>query len=73
MGSSLRFAGTMEIAGLDPSISPTRVDAILSAVPRYFPDFRPDDFRGAPAAKDGERQRVGRAFPIFRASRVAWR
>jgi D-amino-acid dehydrogenase len=49
MGSSLRFAGTMEIAGLDPSINQTRVDAILSAVPRYFPDFGPDDFRGAPA------------------------
>lgn len=46
MGSSLRFAGTMELAGLDPSINPVRVNAILQAIPRYFPDFGPDDFRG---------------------------
>lgn len=46
MGSSLRFAGTMEIAGLDPSINPVRVNAIRQAVPRYFPEFGADDFRG---------------------------
>jgi D-amino-acid dehydrogenase len=45
MGSSLRFAGTMELAGLDPSINRTRVDAILRAVSRYLPEFGPDDFR----------------------------
>jgi D-amino-acid dehydrogenase len=49
MGSSLRFAGTMEIAGLDSSIRSTRVNAILQAVPRYFPEFGPDDFRGVKA------------------------
>jgi len=49
MGERLRFAGTMEIAGLDPSINQTRVDAITGAVPRYFPEFRPEDFRGVPA------------------------
>jgi D-amino-acid dehydrogenase len=49
MGSSLRFAGTMELAGLDQSINPTRVNAIAQAVPRYFPEFSPDDFRDVPA------------------------
>lgn len=49
MGSTLRFAGTMELAGLDPSINTTRVNAILQAVPRYLPEFGPDDFRGVPA------------------------
>jgi D-amino-acid dehydrogenase len=49
MGATLRFAGTMEIAGLDPSISRTRVDAITNAVPRYFPDFKREDFQDAPA------------------------
>jgi D-amino-acid dehydrogenase len=49
MGSSLRFAGTMEIAGLDPSINPVRVNAIRQAIPRYFPEFGPDDFRGVKA------------------------
>lgn len=48
MGDHLRFGGTMEIAGLDPSIQQARVDGILAAVPRYFPDFRPADFRDLP-------------------------
>jgi D-amino-acid dehydrogenase len=45
MGSSLRFAGTMELSGLDLSINLARVGAIVRAVPRYFPEFGPDDFR----------------------------
>ena len=45
MGSSLRFGGTMELAGLDLSINQARVQAIVRAVPSYFPDFGPDDFR----------------------------
>jgi D-amino-acid dehydrogenase len=49
MGSSLRFAGTMEIAGLDKSINPVRVNAIRQAIPRYFPEFGPDDFHGVKA------------------------
>ena len=37
----LRFAGTMELAGLDPSINQRRVRAILAAVPEYLPDLNP--------------------------------
>lgn len=48
MGETLRFGGTMEVAGLDRSISEPRVRGILNAVPRYFPEFGPDDFRGSP-------------------------
>ena len=33
---SLRFGGTMELAGLDLSVTRRRVDAILRAVPRYL-------------------------------------
>jgi D-amino-acid dehydrogenase len=33
---SLRFAGTMEIAGIDLSITQPRVEAILDAIPKYF-------------------------------------
>jgi D-amino-acid dehydrogenase len=36
IGDSLRFAGTLELAGLDSTINQRRVDAILKAVPRYF-------------------------------------
>ncbi len=46
MGGSLRFGGTMEIAGMDERINERRVRGIIKAVPRYFPDFSPDDFAG---------------------------
>ena len=42
MGDMLRFAGTLELAGLDFSINERRVQAILKAVPDYFPDLSPD-------------------------------
>ncbi len=46
MGSSLRFGGTMEIAGLDESITPRRVKGIINAAPKYFPEFQVSDFEG---------------------------
>jgi D-amino-acid dehydrogenase len=46
MGSSLRFGGTMEIAGLNEAINPVRVRGIIKAVPAYFPKFSPEDFAG---------------------------
>ena len=48
MGSSLRFAGTMEIAGLDESIDVNRVRGITQSIPRYYPEFNADDFRDVP-------------------------
>jgi D-amino-acid dehydrogenase len=49
MENAVRFAGTMEMAGLDRSINPRRVDAILRAVPRYLPELAADDLPDAPA------------------------
>ena len=46
MGGTLRFAGTMELAGLNGTFSPARAQAILDAVPRYYPEFGPADFAG---------------------------
>jgi D-amino-acid dehydrogenase len=46
MGRRLRFGGTMEIAGLNEAINPARVRGIIKAVPRYYPDFTPEDFAG---------------------------
>jgi D-amino-acid dehydrogenase len=46
MGGALRFGGTMELAGLDEVVSKARVRGILNAIPRYLPDFSPDDFAG---------------------------
>jgi D-amino-acid dehydrogenase len=43
MAGSLRFAGTMELAGLDPSVNMRRVEAIAKAVPRYLPDVVASD------------------------------
>ncbi|MEE2709281.1 MAG: FAD-dependent oxidoreductase [Gemmatimonadota bacterium] len=38
MMDTLRFAGTLELAGFDESVNQRRVDAILKAVPRYLPE-----------------------------------
>lgn len=46
MGDTLRFAGTMEIAGLDESITSRRVQRIITASCSYMPDFKPSDFAG---------------------------
>jgi D-amino-acid dehydrogenase len=41
MGSALRFAGTMELTGIDEDISATRVRGIVNSVAKYFPDITP--------------------------------
>jgi D-amino-acid dehydrogenase len=46
MGDSLRFGGTMEIAGLNEDINPVRVQGIIKSALRYYTDFRADDFAG---------------------------
>ncbi|MEL6108875.1 MAG: FAD-dependent oxidoreductase [Planctomycetota bacterium] len=48
IGDQLRFGGTMEIAGLDESVTDERVEGIREAVPQYFPQFRSEDLRGVP-------------------------
>jgi D-amino-acid dehydrogenase len=48
MGSALRFAGTMEIAGLDRTVGPARVRGIVRAVREYLPDFTDGDFTDVP-------------------------
>lgn len=48
MGNTLRFGGTMEMAGLDESITAERVEGIVEAIPRYYPAYRADDFAGLP-------------------------
>jgi D-amino-acid dehydrogenase len=46
IGETVRFGGTMEIAGMDESIRDARVHGIVQSVCRYFPEFTADDFRG---------------------------
>lgn len=46
MGDTLRFGGTMEIAGLNEDINPVRVQGIIKSVPKYYPAFVPSDFNG---------------------------
>jgi len=48
MGGSLRFAGTMEITGLDRTIDRARVNGIFKSIPRYFPEFHVEDFQDLP-------------------------
>ena len=49
MPGALRFAGTMEIAGLNLDVNPIRVRGIIDAVPRYYPEFKASDFDGVQA------------------------
>jgi D-amino-acid dehydrogenase len=46
MGNTLRFGGTMEIAGLNEEITPARVQGIINSVPKYFPEFTPAELSG---------------------------
>jgi D-amino-acid dehydrogenase len=46
MDGRLRFAGTMEVGGLDLSIDPARVRGIVKSVHAYFPRFSENDFAG---------------------------
>lgn len=48
MDGGLRFGGTMEIAGMDESINPVRVEGIVNAVPKYYPRFQTGDFASLP-------------------------
>ena len=41
MGSSLRFAGTLELTGIDEHIDAARVRGIVKSVPAYYPDITP--------------------------------
>lgn len=40
MSNSLRFGGTMEITGVDHSISMNRVKGIVDSIPRYYPEMQ---------------------------------
>ncbi len=46
MDGALRVGGTMEIAGLNEDINPVRVQGIVKAVPKYYPQFCVEDFAG---------------------------
>lgn len=46
MGERLRFAGTMEIAGLNERINPARLSGIRKTVRRFYPQFQDTDFEG---------------------------
>ncbi len=40
MGDTLRFGGTMEITGIDHSISMNRVKGIVDSIPHYYPEMK---------------------------------
>jgi D-amino-acid dehydrogenase len=48
MDGTLRFGGTMEMAGIDESITRRRVRGIVRAIPDYFPAFEESDFENIP-------------------------
>ena len=46
MDGALRFAGTMEIAGLDETINPVRIQGIIAAATTYYPEITAAEFAG---------------------------
>src|SRR5262249_20102001 len=46
IGKTLRFGGTMELSGINHVVRGERVRQITESVPKYYPDFRADDFLG---------------------------
>lgn len=46
MGDTLRFGGTMEIAGHNDRVRAERVEQIIAGVTAYMPEFTPADFAG---------------------------
>jgi D-amino-acid dehydrogenase len=40
MGNTLRFGGTMEITGINHSISMNRVKGIVESIPKYYPEMK---------------------------------
>ncbi len=44
MNGKLRVGGTMELSGLNESVDARRVQGIVKSIPKYFPQFRIDDF-----------------------------
>ena len=42
MGGLLRFAGTLELSGLNLDVDERRIAAILRSVPQYLPELDPD-------------------------------
>ena len=48
MKHGLRFSGTMEIDKMDLSINYKRVDGIVNAITKFFPQFTKEDFKDIP-------------------------
>lgn len=46
MGDTLRFGGTMEIAGHNDRVRPERIEQIQAGVMTFLPEFTPADFSG---------------------------
>ncbi len=42
MGNDLRIGGTLEISNLSPKINLSRMNGILNAVPKYYPELKPE-------------------------------
>jgi len=42
MGNDLRIGGTLEISNLSPKINLSRMKGILEAVPKYYPNLKPE-------------------------------
>jgi D-amino-acid dehydrogenase len=71
MGSALRFAGTMEMSGIDEGIDAARVRGIVNSVAAYYPDVTPAHLKQA-TVRTGLRPCSPDGLPyVGRVSRIA--
>lgn len=49
MGNDLRFAGTMEIAGINHNVNPRRVQGIINSASKFMPDIQREDLQSIEA------------------------
>lgn len=64
LNAGIRFAGTMEFAGLDRKINPVRVKAIKESGTRYFKDWDPTNTNHTPAWA-GARPMTADGIPVI--------
>jgi D-amino-acid dehydrogenase len=64
LNAGVRFAGTMEFAGLDRKINPARVEAIKNSGTRYFKDWDPKNTKHT-AAWAGARPMTADGIPVI--------
>lgn len=72
IGTSLRVGGTMEVVGIDASLSPLRIRGIVEAIPKYYPNIKSSDFELS-VDQSGAHNNANNSAPQYRSPWVGLR